>query len=78
MFLGMNRLENGWLVIKKMFAKVAGGVKKIHVDGDAFLQQYNKVDAKMSDSIVDLVQQKNPHTPLLCRLKLLQDYGEKH
>ena len=53
-----------------MFAKLAGGVKKIDVDGDAFLQQYQAVDANMRDGIVAIMQRKNPHPPLLRRLFL--------
>ena len=76
MFLGMNQTEGGWAVIQNMFAKVAGGVKKIDVNGNEFLQQYQRVDPNMRDAVCALMQQKNPHPPLLRRLFLLDEFRQ--
>jgi hypothetical protein len=60
----VRKKPSNWPVIQNMFAKLAGGVKQIDVDGDAFLQQHQAVDANMRDCIVAIMQRENPHPPL--------------
>ena len=65
-----------WPAILSMCAKFAGGVKGKEISGEEFLHQYKYVDTVTLIAVLEVTVRKNPHPPMLYRLKLLLDYKE--